>query len=94
MIDQNSVFARNEDIVSTEADGTVFALNPEHGHCYLFSGPSARIWGLLEERATLDGLVRVLVSEYAIDEAACREEVAGYLASLQAEELVRAVSDT
>ena len=94
MTDQSRAFVRNEEIVSTEADGTVFALNPEHGHCYSFSGPSARIWGLLEQTATLDGLARVLVSEYAIDEAACRDQVASYLASLEAEGLVRAVPDS
>ena len=48
----------------------------------------SRIWTLLEQPRTLAALCEALCEEYDIDPARCAEEVATYLASLRADQLI------
>ena len=89
MSGETNAYQRNEEIVFSENDGTIYALNPEIGHCFSFTGPSARIWVLIGDKMTVDDLVGALMNEFTIDEVACRQEVSTYLASLVDEGLVQ-----
>ena len=84
-------YVRNSDVISSETPDAIVALHADSGDCYSFTGPSARIWTLLEQPITEDQTVATLVREFAIDEAACRAEVRAYLAKLEREDLAKAV---
>lgn len=80
-------FVRNPDAISSETPDNIVALDPGSGDCYAFSGPSARIWAMLETPVTATQIVDKLVAEFDITADACRSEVDAYLARLEAEGL-------
>jgi hypothetical protein len=93
MVEANTerAFVRSADVISSQTADTTVALYIESGDCYAFSGPSARIWELLEKPISPSQTVAALMREFTIAEDACRAEVQAYFAKLEREGLVKAV---
>lgn len=84
-----TVLSREPGLVFGELDGEVVLLNIETGTYYGMDATGSRIWELLAEPRSLEELVDLLVSEYRIDDADCRQEILPFLQDLIAKGLVR-----
>lgn len=58
---------------------------------YGLKDTAGRIWQLLETAVSVDDIVKVLLQEYDVDEAACRRDVTQFLQKLASESLITAV---
>ena len=86
-ISGDTLFARNESLLTAEVDGELMAMSIEQGNCYGLNMVGTRIWALLAEPRTVDAICDQLLSEYDVDAAQCREEVISLLEALRAEGL-------
>ena len=86
---EDDAFVRTPDVLHSRSGGVTVALSIGSGDCFSFSGPSGRMWDLLETPQTPRELARQLVREFEIEEDACLAETLEYLGKLQAEGLVR-----
>lgn len=87
-LDENMAVRRRPDVLHSQMDDTVFALQVRSGVCFSFDGPSARLWDLLEEPVTAAAAARRLTQEYEVEEGACRAEVLAYFRRLLDEDLI------
>jgi len=85
------IFQRRPDLIGSPTPEALVVLDVQSGDFYSFSGPSARIWELLEAPISASEAVARLISEFDIDEHSCRAEVEAHLARLESEGLVKAV---
>ena len=83
----DAIVERNEGLLTAEVDGELMAMSIEQGNCYGLNAVGTRIWALLAEPRSIDDLCALLLDEYEVDAAQCRDEVVGLLEELRAEGL-------
>lgn len=71
-----------------EIEGETVLLDVERQHYYGLDAVGTRVWQLLVERRTVDALVSAMLSEFDVDEATLRRDVAALLDRLKAEGLI------
>lgn len=74
-------------LTATLSDGAVL-LNLHSKRYFSLNETGTRVWGLLEQNAELDDIVRTLTAEYDVAESDARREVMALVAELLAEGLV------
>jgi len=75
-----SRFARADDVLHAEVSGEVIVLNTETLSYFGFNEVAGRVWELLGTAPhSLDELCAVLLTEYEVDEASCRQAVEEFL---------------
>ena len=75
-------------VVSAPVDGEITVLEPVGGVYFGLTDVGARVWELLQEARSLDGLVSQLVEEYEIDRASCMEDLTPLLEELTRRNLI------
>lgn len=88
-MDQHSIVVRSAELIETEIDGEMVALDVERGTCLGFNSTAWRIWALIEEPRTLSAIVDRLAEEFDVDAAECARDVEALLADLREQGLVR-----
>jgi len=73
-----------DDVVYREIDGEVVALSIATGAYVSLDAVGSDIWRLIERFGSIDKITAALLEAYDLDADACRAEVAGYIASLEA----------
>lgn len=81
--------SRVEGMLSTELDEETVLMSIDAGAYYGLKGPARSIWEKLESPLTFSTLVDRLVKEYRITPEACAADVAGFLAEMEQEGLLR-----
>ncbi|MBL8482026.1 MAG: lasso peptide biosynthesis PqqD family chaperone [Rhodocyclaceae bacterium] len=81
---------RNPDLVATDMDGETVMMSVERGEYYGLKGVGSRVWELLAQPASVTDLAQTICAEYAIDEPACRADLADFIDDLLKNGLVRA----
>jgi hypothetical protein len=76
-------------MLSTELDEETVLMSIDAGAYYGLKGPARSIWEKLESPLTFSTLVDRLVKEYRITPEACAADVAGFLAEMEQEGLLR-----
>lgn len=89
IMDQHSIVVRTAELIETEIDGEMVALDVERGTCLGFNSTASRIWALIEEPRTLSAIVDRLAEEFDVDAAQCARDVEALLADLREQGLVR-----
>ena len=79
---------RTGELLATEVDGEIVALNIETGTCYGFNGTATRIWSLIETPRRVGELRDALLEEYEVDPATCEAELMALLRDLEGDGLV------
>ncbi|MES2495928.1 MAG: PqqD family protein [Pseudomonadota bacterium] len=79
---------RGDGLLEAQVDGEMVALHIDNGTCYGFNGTAYRIWQLIEQPTTLSQLCAQLAAEFAVEPAACRDDVRAVLEDLAADRLV------
>lgn len=88
LLNHATIIQRNPAILFSNLDDEYLALDAEAGFCYSLNPVSGRIWNLLEEPLTFEGLCAQLRREYTVDEATCRRDVGEVLTKLASAGLV------
>ena len=76
-------------VVSEVIDGELVVMNLATGNYFSSAGSGARLWARLDHGASAEGLVATLAAHHEVDVDTARADVERYLATLQAEGLVR-----
>ena len=74
-------------LTATLSDGAVL-LNLHSKRYFSLNETGTRVWGLIEQNAELDDIVRTLTAEYDVPESDARSEVMALVSELLAEGLV------
>jgi hypothetical protein len=89
----SSFVALARDVVFSEIDRDVVALNIERGLCYGLDGSGARIWRLIADGIQVQELCRTLAAEYCVDASTCTSDVMALLGEMRAEGLIEIVAE-
>jgi len=81
-------YLRNPDIIAADMDGEKVMLSIDLGQYFGVGGVGSRVWELLAEPMTLEQVANVIGSEYEIDEATCRADMAKFIETLAEHGLV------
>ncbi len=73
---------RNPNQVAAEIDGDLVMMNIEQGEYYGITGVGSRIWELLATPITVAGIVRVICTEYDVEEAQCQADTQAFVEEL------------
>ena len=83
------VVERTAELIQSEIDGDLVALDVEQGSCFGFNATATRVWQMLDQPRSIDEIVASLTEEFAIDRAACEAAVVDLIDDFEARKLVR-----
>lgn len=75
-------------VAAAEIDGEAVLLNVSSGVYFGLNPVATRIWQLIGEGTTTDGIVRALLAEYDVDETVVRSDVTRTVQQLAADGLI------
>jgi hypothetical protein len=84
-----SVVSRSVDIVFSQLDDELLAIDSEAGYCYSLNETAGRIWDMISSPLSIGEICRQLGKEYSVDEHVCRHEVLPLLQKLHDSGLIR-----
>ena len=84
------LWSRNVDVIATDLDDELVLLNPATRAVFTLNDAGREIWMRLDDPATLDELVAVVVAAFAVDDATATHDVRRVLEELAVAGLVRA----
>lgn len=87
-IEDSAVIRLRRDMIAAESDGEMIVLDAERGDFLQLNKTAARIWALLEEPLTFGDLCARLADQFAVDAAACREDVLAFVGDLSRRGLI------
>lgn len=73
-----SLIVRCPDMVAAEMDGDLVMMSVEQGEYFGIGGVGTRAWELLEQPMTVEQICAVIVEEFEVDEATCREDMLSF----------------
>jgi hypothetical protein len=79
VIEPDSQFVRNPDLIATDMDGDTVMMSIERGEYYGVSGVGTRIWELLETPKTLAEIITSICAEFEVDEATCQADAEKFI---------------
>lgn len=79
---------RAEGLLAAAVGDELLMMSVKEGKYFNLNGVGARIWELLAEPVTPDGLVAALTAEYEVDDDTAREQVVEFLSALRARGLL------
>jgi len=74
--------------VSTELDDGAVLLNPDTKYYYILNESGLRIWQLMDQCSSIDGIANELVNEYAVDLERVKSSVQRLLKELKKEKII------
>ncbi|WP_294289808.1 PqqD family protein [uncultured Sphingomonas sp.] len=77
------VIARNADLLTTQVDDELLAMDIAQGECFGLNPVGTAIWNLLAEPRTVDALCDELLARFEVTEDACRAQLSCFLAEMQ-----------
>lgn len=92
MIVLNSEIVINKNILTTMIDDELGMMHVEKGYYYTLNPVGKRIWALIQEKITVDKLIKALLEIYNVSEKQCLEEVVDLLEILKINGLVEVVN--
>ena len=84
-----TVVERAAELIETEVDGDLVALDIEQGNCFGFNATASRVWQILAEPRSIGAIVDNLLEEFAIDRATCQTAVIQLVQEMVSRKLVR-----
>lgn len=83
-----AVFRKKADLLESDVDEEIVALDINKGQCYGLNAVGARVWRLLDTPMSLAAICSALQDEYEVEAEMCRDEVGRLLEDLRSEGLV------
>lgn len=88
-IDPEARFQRNPSILFNDFDDGIMMMDIDSGHYFDIDTIGSRIWGLLEEPASLASVCSQLATEYDVDDQTCLAETGSFFAEMAASGLIQ-----
>lgn len=85
----NVIVERTAELIQTDLDGEIVALDVDGGNCFGFNATAARVWQMLDRPRSIDAITDELMTEFEVDPAECRAAVVALVDDLAARKLVR-----
>ena len=89
-ISPETVFRKSAELLESDVDDEIVALDVNKGQCYGLNAVGSRVWKLLDTPMSLHEICLSLQDEYEVAPEVCQAEVSRLLADLQSEGLVEA----
>jgi len=70
-----SVVSRSADIVFSNLDDELLAIDAQAGYCYSMNETAGRVWALISSPVSIKDLCSQLEKEYRVAEGVCLQEV-------------------
>lgn len=86
---QDYIVSRDAELIETEIDGDMVALDVERGTCFGFNATASRIWALIERPTPMAELVEALGAEFEVAPEECARDVTALLHTLEEQKLVK-----
>lgn len=86
--DQTLVVAA-EGVAASDLAGEIVLLDINAGTYYGLNEVGARVWQVIQQRRRIDEIHTLLLDEYEVDPARCKEDLIQLLQSLHARHLIR-----
>lgn len=74
--------SRLPDLIATDMDGETVMMSIERGEYFGLGGVGTRVWELLAQPTSLAEIIRVICSEYEVDEATCQADIQTFVEDL------------
>jgi hypothetical protein len=88
MISPSSIVVASSSQVFCDLGGEAAILSLANGMYYGLNAVGAFIWNRIQEPVSVEEICRIVVGEYGIDPALCREDVVRLLGELRDQELI------
>lgn len=82
---------RSRNILESDVDGDVIALDVERGNCYGLNSTASHAWAMLERETSLAEICEALTQRFDVDALTCQAEIGSLIEELRAEGLVDVV---
>lgn len=89
VIQPATVLQRTKDVLFSQIDDELVAIDAKAGYCYSLNQSAGRVWELLAEPMSLSAICAQLSREYKVDEPTCLREVGAMLQALYKAGLVQ-----
>lgn len=84
----------SDGIVHRDLQGELVLLSLNSGHYFGLDALGTRIWHLLGEGQSLEGVIRILVQDYDVTEAQCRQDLLSLIAEMRDKGLIEVCNGT
>ena len=81
-VSPSTVISRNLDVPFSQLDDELLAIDAQAGYLYSLNETAGRVWDLIAEPTSFEKICQQLLSEYAVDESTCQQEVVKLLQGL------------
>ncbi|NME83415.1 lasso peptide biosynthesis PqqD family chaperone [Clostridium sp. SM-530-WT-3G] len=81
----------SKDIDATDLDGEKVMMNLELGRYFALNPVGSRIWELMNNEISVEDIIKILLSEYNVEEQTCEKSVLEYLEKLKNADLIKIV---
>lgn len=91
MIEKDTVIQRAGNLLETQVDDELVALDVNRGLCFGLDAVGSRIWDLLGAETTASSICKSLLTEYAVSPDDCLRDVLELLTELEQDGLITLV---
>lgn len=88
-ITQNSLVCRTKDVLFSNLDDELLAIDSQAGFCYSMNATAGRVWDQITTPISVSAICSQLLTEFEVDEELCQQEVLTLLHKLQESDLIQ-----
>jgi hypothetical protein len=88
-ISENSIISRKKEVLFSNLDDELLAIDSQAGFCYSMNETAGRIWDMLSSPISVNQICSQLCKEFSVEQSVCQQEVLPLLQSLLEAELIQ-----
>ena|SRR5947209_5494289 len=89
LLDAKTTVCPGPDLVSANVEDEIVILDLDGGKYYGLEGVGARVWELIQQSESLDGIRRIILEEYNVDSDEFDRDLAELLSEMADEGLIQ-----
>jgi hypothetical protein len=83
-----TIVNQSKDIDATDLNGEKVMMNLDMGKYFALNGVGSRIWDIIYEPITVQGVIDTLLQEYEVEYETCKNNVLEFLGRLNDDKLI------
>lgn len=87
-IQLKTIVNQSKDIDATDLNGEKVMMNLEMGKYFALNAVGSRIWDIIYEPITAQGVIEILLQEYEVEYEVCKNNVLEFLGRLNDDKLI------
>lgn len=91
MIKKDSIISQSNDFDVTDLDGEKVIMNLEKGKYFSLNEMGSIIWEIINKETSVKKIIKLLITEYDVEESICEECVFEYLNNLDNINLIKVI---